>query len=190
MNKPKRKNQPRNRILYWWNEFLFARPFEIETDLPPDECAERLLELGEEPTGCLNTTSVTTDVYHIEDGVYDFDVRAKRRSGILNYTRAKVTGRLLTNGATNMTLVHGEAKLGWLYYASLCISLIIWVLYMIVLFMVLFPLQIPLSVCFTLFLVLTGCYITYEQWVIFRTRNALLDLICDTLTGDKRKAKS
>lgn len=133
MNKRKRSQ---NQLVYWWNEFLFARYFEYETDLTPQQIAEQLEALAHKRQGWMWGLEKTTKVtMHPNEKGLDFDVQSRRRRLFdpIGITTARTLGTAMVDSATGQTIVTGDVKLGRFIQ-------IFFFLYVAMIFMSIFPL--------------------------------------------------
>ena len=110
---PKRKRVSHSRLESWWREFVFTRAFDIETYLPPEECAERLRNLEYEfpkRTGRLCKVNTAT-------APITFEVHL-RRSYVLGWTTsAKASGTISVDPLVKLTTVAVETSVAPEWFA-------------------------------------------------------------------------
>jgi hypothetical protein len=120
----KHKSVSQNPIVYWWNEFLFARYYEYETELSPQELADELYTLTHPRQGWVwgLEKAVKTTLHPNEKGL-DFNVVSKRKRLLdpIGITTASTHGTAEVDSATGNTIVTGSVKLGRFFHIFLLI---------------------------------------------------------------------
>ena len=105
---------------------LFARPFELTTELSPRECTNRLSELVSYSSSKQSLRRIT-DFPPLSDGVYAIDIRVKHDTGRnAYYTSTMVEGVIFCE---QQTVVQGAAYFGGRYFMTIT-GLVIFVLVM------------------------------------------------------------
>lgn len=189
----KRKSTSQNPVVYWWNEFLFARYYEYETDLSPQELADELHTLAHPRQGWVwgLEKTVKTTLHPNEKGL-DFNVVAKRKRLFdpIGITTASTHGTAEVDSATGNTIVTGSVKLGRFFHIFLLmyVAFILAVLLPMILsdFSVLgsgVDALIGIMFPILMFAVLFGSL----WWRIYRDRNELADLIQEVTETEKAK---
>lgn len=189
MDKPKKAAQ--NPFSYWWNEFLFARYFEYETDLSPEELEDNLRQLEHKRQGWvwgLEKTTKTT--LHPNEKGLDFNVVSKRKRLLdpIGITTASTHGTAKVDSATGQTIVEGSVKLGRFFHIFLLI-------YIVVIFAVYLPLILGTiefagaSGLFaaTILMAMIALIFGTLWWRIYRDRNNLAGLIEEVVYSEKAK---
>jgi len=189
----KRKKAPQNPLLYWWNEFLFARYFEYETDLAPDEIARRLRSLQHEREGWIWGLEKTSKIkIHANEKGLDFDIQSRRRRALdpIGITTARAQGTALVDSGSGQTIVQGAVKLGRLFHIFLLAYITITATAVLPLFIRALWLMGNLGdviVTMIPFFIL-GAMIAFYWWRIYQDRNdlnAIIELALD-VKKDKR----
>lgn len=189
----KRKNRAPNRILYWWNEILFARYFEYETDLTPLELSESLQDLehpyrGGPFLGLLKQAKI--EQYPNQKGL-DFDIQSKRKRkwDFIALTTARAQGRAIVNKGTGTTIVRGSVKFGRFFHFFL--------LFYLFYFFAIIPqlmisgvteagsLEVLAGMSFPLLIL--GTMMAFYWWRIYTDRNDLAHLVQDAIDEQKSK---
>lgn len=109
----------RNSLIHWWNELLFARYFEYETDNDPYEVAYQLKKVAYKDDAFLWVTTQETKInFHPNGKGLDFDVQRKmrRRADIIPLLTARAQGIAHVDSATGRTKVSGTIKLGRFFH--------------------------------------------------------------------------
>ncbi len=170
----KRKNQSASQITHYWNRALFARSFEVITDLTPEEAGRRLNDLRQ-TRGFMQPVSRTASVKHRIDRIYDFDLRIRRNSRGVNYTTVKATGVIVIDKGLARTVVRGDMRVGWLYALLLLATplvLVVWWLFAPFLFY---------SIFLLMFLGVWAIMLVYSIWQISLDYRQLVMLIENAL---------
>jgi hypothetical protein len=184
----KRKVAPTNPLLRAWNEFLFTRSFEFESPLTPDELADELMTLrekGSQNIFAFLPLSRTVDVKYEGQGAYTFDMRHKRRNRGVNYTMSKAVGEITEENGR--TVIRGDVKFGAFYHTLMLILAIVGVILLsfvgsFVSAVGAYPAwAIPLQV------LITVSFLFFGWWRMYQDREALMALLSETLTTEKRK---
>lgn len=184
----KRKSEMQNPVNYWWNEFLFVKHFIVETDMPPKEAVKSLRGLHHEregfwyPKAC---SVIVNDSRSAMDTSITFDIRRKRYNKRSTYTTAKAEGSVTTDGGTGLTIVRGQVKFGWVYYANVLAIPVMFVLFLAMRNAARNTLSNSPSIL--PFFAIFALMIVWYWWSLFRDRNQLITTIADAL--DSRKAK-
>jgi hypothetical protein len=190
----KRKGTSQNPFTYWWNEFLFARYFEYESDLSPQDLAEALHNLAHKRQGWVWGLEKTTKItMHPNQKGMDFNVVSKRKRLLdpIGITTASTHGTALVDSATGQTIIEGSVKLGRFFH----IFLLIYVAFMLAVYL---PLLFSfwssvsggnvitlLSMVFPM-LIIAGVF-GGLWWRIYRDRNNLAELIETIVYIEKAK---
>jgi hypothetical protein len=174
----KLKRPPQNPLLYWWNEFLFARYFEYETDLSPEELAQSLRMLAHPRDGWIWGLLKTADVsIHPNGKGLAFDIQSKRKRAldIFGITTARAQGSTITDKQSGRLVVQGSVTLGRIFH----LFLVIYVSFMLLIYV---PLIIDAfammgnneSIFFlALPLLMIGAMFGFYWWRIYVDRNNL-----------------
>lgn len=188
--KPKRKSQ--SPIVYWWNEFLFAKHFAFETDLSPDEAAACLWDLRRWRQGLFRTrgctVSLDNDSHRKRGQPINFDIRRKRYSNRAGKTSAKAEGVIVFDDDTGRTIIQGRVKFGWIYYAGL-FTVPVWFFFMFGLCKLGMGTNTPPNPLTLTPVLIVFTFATVVQWLLmFSDRNQLIRDIAKSL--DTRKGKA
>jgi hypothetical protein len=178
---PKPKAPPQNPLVYWWNEFLFARSFVYTTPLSPEECRKALLEIGHPVEGgwfSFNPVSKTVEIHREQPDTNSparFDIRLKRRNRGIHYTMAKAEGRIAYDEQSGETTVQGRTKFGALQYLLVVVYVVV--------FGLIFLNMSSLVGGFPYFWILFALIfaLSFTWWRMYSDRNYLTDLIGTTL---------
>jgi hypothetical protein len=190
----KHKQASRNPLLYWWNEFLFARYFEYETDLSPEQLADNLNSLVHSRQGWIWGLEKTAKItMHPNNKGLDFDVQSRRRRLFdpIGITTARTLGTGQVDSGTGQMLVQGDVKLGRFFHIFLLV-------YVIIIAGIAIPLYFNSAIAVTgatvigmaaPMLVLAVVF-SLLWWRIYRDRNELADLIEASMYSAERLADS
>jgi len=187
----KRKNQASSPLLYWWNEFLFARYFEYETDLPPEELAQKLRGLAHKHQGWMFGLLKDARVTMNGDKGLDFDIQSKRKRkwDLFALVTARAQGTAIVDGGTGNTVVRGSVKFGRLFH----IVMLLYLLYFLAIFPAIMIAGLPevdkiqiLAAMLTPLGIL-GSLMAFYWWRIYADRNDLADLIGNAVSEEKEK---
>jgi len=127
MKRTQRKHQSETIFSHFWNEFLFARAFEYETPLTPDEMAEALQQLdGQKYTSWfLSMRGLVHRVTYADDGdkagTFKIELESKDRDKWWETDTAMqlVEGSMTSQPDTGMTVISGKTRFSGRYYAIL-----------------------------------------------------------------------
>ncbi|MDQ7025321.1 MAG: hypothetical protein Q9P44_07150 [Anaerolineae bacterium] len=188
----KRKQASQNPFSYWWNEFLFARYFEYETDLSPEELEDSLQQLAHKRQGWIwGLEKTTKTTLHPNEKGLDFNVVSKRKRLFdpIGITTASTHGTAQVDSASGQTLVKGSVKLGRFIHILLLIYVTFFLaVYLPLLFSslgaiggtsALLGMTVPMLMMAFVF---GGLW-----WRIYRDRNHLAELIEDVVYSEKAK---
>lgn len=178
MTYTKRKEKNENSLLVnFWNEFLFAREFEYETPLLPDEVVTALLEM-EQREYRPSTLGFSPKLKHrvvIErhnDKASDFKVHLGYDiKGALSMQYAE--GSMLVEADSGLIIIKGRTRFSAMHYI---ITLLPFVFQLVMQSL----LQTP---AFTVWITF-GVIILY-WWMMYRERNALADRIDNVIMHTK-----
>ena len=188
----KHKYAPRNPILYWWNELLFARYFEYETSLSPDDLADNFHRLQHPRIGWMWGLEKTSKIdMHPNGKGLDFDIQSRRKRLLdpIGITTARAQGSAVVDSGTGQTIVQGTVKLGRLFHIFLLI-------YVTIIAIALFPLFIrtvsltgtPADLlAMSIPLLMFGAMLGFYWWRIYRDRNDLTATIETAVHEEKAK---
>jgi hypothetical protein len=180
----KRKTAPANPLRRAWNEFLFTRTFEFESPLTPEELADELMTLRERGSRSIfafMAVSRTVAVQYEGQGAYHFDIRHKRRQGQIAYTMAKAVGTFTAENGR--AIIQGEVKFGAFYHTML----LLFALLMIGTVFIFAPFGLPAVSFFWFQIALIVGFLLFSWWHMYQDREALMALLSETLTTEKRK---
>ena len=120
----KRKKNPRNAFTWFWNEFLFAREYEYETPLTPDEIASELEKLDNQAhkswflshSGLLHR--VTYESNGDKAGDFKVELESKNRGKWWESKSAMLQseGQITANQETGLTVIEGRTRFDGKYY--------------------------------------------------------------------------
>lgn len=118
----KRKALPESPLVYWWNELLFSRYFEYETDKSLKDLAKHLQQTEHKKRGWFYGMYKESDVdLHPNNKGLDFDVQSKRRRQLdpIGITTARAHGEAMVDSATGNIKVTGVVKFGRFFHLYL-----------------------------------------------------------------------
>jgi hypothetical protein len=99
----KRKQMPANSFSYWWNELLFARQVELQSDLSLDELSGRLLAMEHGRRGFLWGLLRTSETQMQENGkelTFRIHSRRKRWGDLFSIATAVAKGSAQVDSAS------------------------------------------------------------------------------------------
>jgi hypothetical protein len=177
----KHKQSSRNPLLYWWNEFLFARYFVYETDLSPEQLADNLNSLVHSRQGWIWGLEKTAKItIHPNNKGLDFDVQSRRRRLFdpFGITTARTLGTAHVDSGTGQMRVQGDVKLGRFFHIFLLV-------YVMMMAGIAFPLYFNSAIAvtgaavigMTAPMLVLAVVFGLLWWRIYRDRNELADLI-------------
>lgn len=122
----KRKIQSPNIFTRFWNEFLFAREFEYETPLTPDEMAEALqtLQSREHKAWFLSASQLVHRVSYERGGDkagnFTIELESKNRGKWWESNTAMqgAEGTITADQATGLTVIRGRTRFNGQYYLA------------------------------------------------------------------------
>lgn len=120
----KHKHGARNLLAYWWDEFLFARYFDYETPLTPDEVGELLEDniSGKARQRSWFRYGLYNSVTLMQQGdkSSDFAVKTSQTSSFLGHiVTAQAEGRIYADQARGVTIVTGKVTFGRAHHVLL-----------------------------------------------------------------------
>ncbi len=119
------KNNPVGTVRYWWGWALFSRQFEMDVNVPPIRIAEHLGKVRQPMQGFPMATERSVTIRVVEsERIYTFDMRIKHRSRGVNYTSVKAAGRIVYSEGYATSIIRGDVRLGWVYFAAHILSFI------------------------------------------------------------------
>jgi hypothetical protein len=187
----KHKQASRNPLLYWWNEFLFARYFEYETDLSPEQLADNLNGLVHSRQGWIWGLEKTAKItMHPNNKGLDFDVQSRRRRLFdpFGITTARTLGTAQVDSGTGQMRVQGDVKLGRFFHIFLLVYvMMIAGVYVPLLFNNAIAVTGAAVIGMTMPMLVLAVVFGLLWWRIYRDRNELADLIEAAVYDEKLK---
>ena len=190
----KRKRTSRSLLGHIWNEFLFTRYFEYETDLSPHEVADSIRDLAQEQEERFwrRVQTAHVEMYPNNKGL-DFEVRNKRKhpGDVLYLTTARTQGSVAVDGGTGKTMIRGSVKFGRSFHLLLVLFLIYFIFFFPPLFTESMRLATGLSHLMLIVIpsLILGLAMTYYWWRIYQDRNLMVKRIDDAMmAGDSEAA--
>lgn len=122
----KKNESDKNLFAYLWNDFLFAREFEYESPLAPDEMAAALSAMEKIPhRSWLLSFAHLKDEVEFErhsDKVINFKIQVKedeKSKWNMGFNFHKTEGSLIANPDTGMTTIKGQTRFNSETYLSM-----------------------------------------------------------------------
>jgi hypothetical protein len=123
-NATNRKHKSQSIIAKFWNEFLFAREFEYETPLTPDEVADTLkrLENQEHKSGFLSSSKLVYKVNYEGSGdkaghfTIELESIYRGKWWANNTAMQQVEGSITVNPDTGLSTIQGRTLFNRQYY--------------------------------------------------------------------------
>lgn len=178
------KRTPKNRGLnYWWNEFLFARELEYETEQTPQEVAASLAQLQgiRQKSFLLGDRQNTFERTDHSEKAVDFKFVSDRVSwGESTGTSIQTQGNIKADPNTGMTIITGRVRFapisqlvlgGWLL-------LVFWQFYSLVVLEDL------------IWATLLSIVLVLAWWYLYEDRNSVADELDDAIMNAKSQAAS